>query len=153
MLDEAFRQIAGAVSAAVGGPYHPASLLYAGTPVYDDGGSIITPAAPFQVDCTVQVDVATEAMRADAGFMAEDVRLLILGPPSLDRTPRVHITAGPFVGEVYSLMSVQRDPLAFGWDCRGRLAEAVTPDPGEPGQFDFSDPAMSGLLTLLLEDA
>jgi len=123
VLDAAFRQIAGAVSSAVGGPFHAAKLLYPGTPVYDDGGDIITPGVPSEVDCRVQVDVATEAMRQAEGFMVEDVRLIILDPATLDRTPKVSLTAGPFAGKVYSLMSVQRDPLAFGWDCRGRVTE------------------------------
>lgn len=120
MLDAAFRQIAGAVSTAVGGPYAAAKLFYPGEPVYDDGGAIIVPGVPYEVDCQVQVDVASETMRLTEGFMAEDVRLLILGPGTLDRTPKVSITAGPFAGKSYSLMSVQRDPLGFGWDCRGR---------------------------------
>lgn len=120
MLDAAFRQIAGAVSAAVGGPYHAAKLLYPGTPTYDDGGSIITPGVPYEVDCTAQVDVATEAMRQDAGFLAEDMRLLILGPSALDTKPKLTVAAGPFAGKVYSILSVARDPLGFGWECRGR---------------------------------
>ena len=121
MLDAAFRQIAGAVSSAVGGPYADGKLLYPGTPVYDDGGSIITPGMPVDVGCRVQVDVATDAMRTDAGFMAEDVRLLILDPETLTREPTLMISAGPFAGKVYSLMTVQRDPLGFAWECRGRI--------------------------------
>lgn len=124
MLDEAFRQIAGSISAAFGGPYHPAKLLYAGTPIKDAGGSIISPGTASEVDCRAQVDVATEAMRSSEGFMAEDVRLLILDPITLDRTPKLSILAGPFAGKVYSLISVKRDPLGFGWECQGRITNA-----------------------------
>lgn len=112
----------------MGGPYHGASLLYAGAPVKDDGGSIITPGTPSEVACTAQVDRATEEMRKAEGFMSEDVRLLILGPATLDRSPRLSITAGPFAGKVYSLMSVQRDPLGFGFECRGRITEGASDD-------------------------
>lgn len=114
----------------MGGPYHAASLLYAGTPVKDDGGSIVTPGTPTEVECTAQVDRTTEEMRKAEGFMAEDVRLLILGPATLDRTPRLSLAAGPFAGKVYSLMSVQRDPLGFGFECRGRIAETSDVDAG-----------------------
>lgn len=123
MLDDAFRQIAGAVSEAFGGPYHAATLTYPGTPVKDDGRSIITPGTPVNVSCKAQVDVATEAMRLDAGFLAEDVRLLIIGPDALDTSPSLSINAGPQAGKVYSLLSAGRDPLGFGWECRGRLTD------------------------------
>lgn len=120
MLDAAFRQIAGAVSSALGGPYHAAKLLYPGVPVYDDGGSIITPGVPHEVDCQVQVDVASEAMRKDAGFLANDVRLIILTDRSPDTAPDLRVEAGHLAGTVYSLQSADRDSLGFGWDCRGR---------------------------------
>lgn len=120
MLDEAFRQIAGAVSEAVGGPYHAATLLFDGEPVYDDGGSIVTPGEPSELVCTVQVDAVTEAMRLDADFLERDVRLLVLGPNSLTTAPRVRVEAGPFAGQIYELRSVSRDPLGFGWECRAR---------------------------------
>ena len=120
MLDAAFRQIAGAVSAAVGGPYAAAKLLFPGEPVYDDGGSIITPGVPFEVDCTAQVDVVTEEMRLDAGYLAKDVRLLILVDRELDTTPDLRIDAGKFAGNTYSLQSADRDTLGFGWQCRAR---------------------------------
>lgn len=120
MLDAAFRQIAGTVSAALGGPFHAAKLLYPGTPVYDDGGSIIDPGSPYQVDCSAQVDIATEEMRQAEGFLEKDVRLLILGPATLDTVPELSITEGPFAGQQYVLHSAQRDTLGFGWECRGR---------------------------------
>lgn len=57
MLDDAFAEIAGLVSEAVGGPYHAATLTYPGTPVKDDGGSIITPGTTVVVACKAQVSV------------------------------------------------------------------------------------------------
>lgn len=120
MLDAAFAQIATLVGEAVGGPFHDAVLLYAGEAVVDDGGSIITPGTPVEVACRVQVDRVTEAMRQAEGFLEKDVRLLILGPTSLTTEPDVSVTDGPFAGQVYSIITVGRDPLGFGWECRGR---------------------------------
>lgn len=120
MLDAAFAQIAGAVSEAVGGPFHPAILHYPGEPVMDDGGSIVDPGTPSQVPCRAQVDAVTEDMRLDADFLARDVRLLILGPVMLTTEPELEITEGPFAGQRYSIRAVSRDPLGLGWECRGR---------------------------------
>lgn len=154
MLDAAFAQIAGKVSAAFGGPYHDAHLLYDGDPIFDDGGSIIDPGTPFHVICSAQVDVATEAMRSSVDFLETDVLLLILGPAALTTAPRLHVRAGPFERNVYELRTARRDPLGFGWECRGRLAgtAAVDPEPAEDGVLDFSDPANSGLLALFLDE-
>lgn len=154
MLDQAFAQIASAVRQAIGGPYHDATLLYDGEPEYDAGGSIVSPGNATTLPCLVQVDAVTEAMRVDADFMERDVRLLILGPETLTSEPRVRIEDGPFEGQAYELRSVARDPLGFGWECRARAISIAPPEPTTgDGQFDFSDPANSGLLTLLLEDA
>ena len=120
MLDDAFRDIALSISAAVGGPYHPGTLNYPGEPVYDLGGSIIDPGTPYSVDVHVQVDSVTEAMRSDADFLERDVRLLILGADTLDAVPTVSVSAGPFSGQLYSIRSVGRDTLGFAWECRGR---------------------------------
>lgn len=154
MLDAAFAQIAGAVSAAFGGPYHDAQLLYDGEPVFDDGGSIISPGTPFTVPCSVQVDSATEEMRTSADFLETDVLLLILGPDVLTTAPRLHVREGPFATNVYELRTARRDPLGFGWECRGRQAGTllIDPEPDDGGILDFSDPANSGLLALFLDD-
>ena len=119
-LAAAFGQVAGAIGAAFGGPYADGKLNYPGVPVYDVGGSIIDPGEPYEVPCQVQVDVVTEAMRADADFMERDVRLLILGPAALDTTPDVSVIAGKFAGQSYSLQTCGRDSMGFGWECRAR---------------------------------
>jgi len=89
-------------------------------PVKDDGGDIVTPGTPFEVACRVQVDRVTEAMRQAEGFLERDVRLLILGPTALTTEPDVSVSSGPFAGQSYSIQSVDRDPLGFGWECRAR---------------------------------
>lgn len=120
MLDDAFREIAGLVSEAVGGPYADAVLMYPGVPVFDDGGSIVSPGTPYEVPCKAQVDVVTESMRLDAGYLAQDVRLLILVDAPPDSTPDIRIDAGKFAGNTYSQQSADRDTLGFGWQCRAR---------------------------------
>lgn len=124
VLDEAFREIAGLVSEAVGGPYAAGKLVYAGVPVKDDGGTIITPGTPVEVDCRVQVDAVTEDMRRDAGYLAQDVRLVILIDRAPDTTPDLRVIDGKFAGQTYSLQTANRDTLGFGWECRGRKVVA-----------------------------
>jgi len=120
MLDRAFAQIANGFSAVFGGPFHDARLHYAGTPTIDAGGSITAPGTASTVNCRVQVDVVTEAMRRDTDFLERDVRLLIIGPALLTTEPDVEVVEGPFAGQRYSLRAVGRDPMGLGWECRGR---------------------------------
>jgi hypothetical protein len=128
MLADAFAEIARSFSGMAGGPYHAARLLWPGTPTLDTGGSVTSAGTPTEADCEAQVDVATDAMRADADFQERDVRLLILAdgldtPP--DDTARLAVDAGPNAG-VYSIRSTGRDPAGVGYECRGRLMPGVT---------------------------
>ena len=120
MFAEAFAGIAIGFSEACGGPYFAARVITPGVPVYDDGGSIVTPAAPSYRACHCQVDAATDAMRAEAGFVDQDVRLLVIGlTGDLSADDRLEVLAGPRAG-VYSVQSVGRDPGAVGFEARGR---------------------------------
>lgn len=124
MIPAAFARIAVAFSDAGLGPYQPATATWPGIPVVDDGGSILSPGTPFAMPCRCQVDSATDAMRADAGFVERDVRLLVLTdglarPIDTDATIAVH--AGPSAG-TYSVQTAQLDPMGVYWDCRGRRA-------------------------------
>lgn len=122
MLADAFASIAGQISAAFDGPYHDAIARWPGEPVYDDGGSIIAPGVPVEKPCQVQVDSATEAMRAEIGYVGTDVRLLVLTATLagvLDTAATVEVLGGPGAGR-YSVQSAARDPLGVCWDCRGR---------------------------------
>lgn len=116
-----FAGIASAFSGLMGGPFHAGVAIYQGTPIKDDGGSIVTPGTPVTFDCMVQRDVCTEAMRADADFTEKDCRLIITGLDDLSTEAKVQILEGPHIG-AYSLRSVERDPAACGWECRGRAA-------------------------------
>lgn len=125
LLAERFASIANRISAAVGGPYHAGRVNMPGRVKYDDGGSIVTPAAPMSYDCMVQVEAVTEAMRAEAGFAEKDVRLMILRNGlfvEINTDATVEVLAGPFAGASYSIQSVGGDGMAVYWDCRGRRA-------------------------------
>lgn len=124
MFADTFATIAGQISAAFDGPYHDAVARWPGVPIYDDGGSIVSPGTPIALDCQVQVDAATEAMRAEVGYVGTDVRLLVLTSTlagTLDTAATVEVLGGPGAGR-YSVQSVGRDPLGVSWDCRGRRA-------------------------------
>lgn len=120
MFAETFRALATGFSSVAGGPYWPAVLRWPGTPTLDTGGSVTTPGTPVEADCQVQVDVATEAMRADADFQQNDVRLLILSDTRPDEAAKAEIATGPKAG-IYALQSVSDDPAGIGYECRGRL--------------------------------
>ena len=121
MLDAAFAEIAGAVTAAFGGPYWPAEVLVATLPV-TRGGSIVTPGTVTRLPCQAQIDTATEAMRVAPGFADGDVTFRIIGLSGpLDTDARVSVTAGPFA-ETWAVSQLARDPAAIGWTGKGRRA-------------------------------
>lgn len=121
MFDQVFAAVAGAVSAEYGGPYHPAVASWHGSPIIDEGGSIVSPGTPVRMDCSAQGDAATEAMRLADGFADKDIRILVLGLAGLDTDATVTIATGPHTG-AWSLQSVERDPVGVGFVCRGRPA-------------------------------
>lgn len=90
-----------------------------GVPVEDDGGSIISPGIPTQIPCKAQGDSVTTEMRADAGFIQGDIRILILALDALDTSAEIVIESGPHAGR-WSIESTARDAAGIGWDCRGR---------------------------------
>ncbi len=118
-FDALFAGLATAFSETFGGPYHAAVAHRPGTPITDDGGSIVTPGTPTQADCRAQGGPATERMRADAGFLEKDIALLILGLTALDTSAEIEIEAGPHAGR-WALQTATRDPVGIGWECRAR---------------------------------
>ncbi|MBB5709344.1 hypothetical protein [Sphingomonas xinjiangensis] len=118
-----------AISGAVGGPFHAGRLHWPGVPVVDDGGSIIEPGEPVEVDCMVQIDQVTEAMRQEAGYTDRDVRMLVLAPGlerRVDTDAIVEVLPGAFVPAnhvgLWSVASSAQDVLGFAFDGRGRRA-------------------------------
>lgn len=121
-LAAAFSGIGLAFSQALGGPFHDARTIEQVAPVYDDGGSIITPGGVAYRTCSVQIDSATQTMRESPSFVEGSVRFIVLAA-TLDGTlgtdARIEVLAGPFVG-VWSVSSLERDPVAAGWVGTGR---------------------------------
>jgi hypothetical protein len=123
-IADALANIAVAFSQAGLGPYHASIAHWPGTPVYDDGGSISEPGLPIEKTCMVQVDAATQAMRAEVGYVGTDISLLVLCSTldgQLDTDATVEVTAGPNAGS-YSVQSVDKDSMGSHWLCRGRAA-------------------------------
>lgn len=126
MFDEVFAGLAQAFSATFEGPFYDAVAIWPGVPTYDAGGSIDTPADDVRADCQVQIDSASQDMRADSGFIATDMRLLVLASTldgTLDTTAKIEMIAGPHAGEVWTLHSAALDSVGIGWECRGRLVK------------------------------
>lgn len=122
MLDQAFADIGLAFSAAFGGPYHDARTIEQTAPVYDDGGSIITPGGVEYRTCSVQIDMATQAMRDSPNFVQTDVRFIVLSATlagTLGTDAMIEVLAGPHAG-LWSVSSLERDPVAAGWVGTGR---------------------------------
>lgn len=122
MFSDAFAKIAQGFSAAYDGPFHSALAKSNGTPVFDDGGSIATPGIATQRTCKVQVDAVTDAMRRDANYQDEDVRLFVLtaslaGPLITDNT--ISIIEGPHAGD-WMIATINRDSASIGYECLGR---------------------------------
>ena len=123
-IAEAFADIAAGFSAAGLGAFHDATIRWPGTAVYDAGGSISTPGDPVEKSASVQVDAATEAMRAAEGFVDGDVRILVLAASldgEMDTGARITIADGAHAG-AWLVASVSRDPAGVYWECRGRRA-------------------------------
>ncbi|MFN3474081.1 MAG: hypothetical protein ACK4ZW_08555 [Blastomonas sp.] len=123
MFDQVFANLALGFSQAFGGPYIDAVASWPGTPVYDDGGSIVTPGTPVELPCSVQFDDATLAMRQAEGFQQTDVRILILAA-SIDAPitteASIVVASGDRAG-TWSLLSARRDPVGIGYECAARL--------------------------------
>lgn len=122
MLGQAFANIGLAFSAAFGGPFHAARVIDQLPIEYDDGGSIIGGGGPVYRDCSVQIDMATVAMRQDAGFVEGSTRFIVLAETltgSLGTDAEVEVLAGPHAG-LWTVSSIERDPVAAGWVGTGR---------------------------------
>lgn len=120
----AFAEIGLGFSSVFGGPYWPAQVIEQVDPLYDDGGSIITPGTTFKRPCQAQIDTVTQRMREAEGYVDKDMAFIVLAD-TLDGTlgteARIQITDGPHAG-IWSVELIERDTAAAGWVGRGRRA-------------------------------
>lgn len=122
MLDGLFASLASGFAARFGAPFESARVVWPGAASYDSGGSIVAPGEPVTAACSVQFDAATQQMRQDAGFLATDVRIIVLAATldgALDESARIEVDTGPNAG-TWAIVSVTRDPAGIGYECRGR---------------------------------
>jgi hypothetical protein len=125
----AFAHIANGFSSLAGGPYWDGVVLVDGSPGHYDDDGVFVPGQPAsEIPCRVQIDSASEAWRAQAGYTDRDYRFLILSSGltvTLNTDARVKVTdpAAPtdFQAE-WVVSALQRDPAAIGWAGKGRLA-------------------------------
>lgn len=124
MFDEVFAGIASGFAAQFGGPFGDGILTWPGTPVEDEGGSIVTPGEPVRKKCQVQVSAPDKRMREEGGFIETDVQLNILRH-GLDRVvdtkTTVDVLTGPHKG-AWTIESIRGDSVGIGYVCRGRKA-------------------------------
>lgn len=122
MFDQIFADLAIGFSGAFGGPYIDATAVWPGTPVYDDGGSIVTPGTPVELPLKCQFDDTTLAMRQAEGFQQTDVRILVLAASisaPITTEASIVVASGDRAG-TWSLLSARRDPVGIGYECQGR---------------------------------
>ncbi len=98
----------------MGAYFLPATLHQAGALVYTDG--VITSNGAVDVDCKVQIDVASYRMQQSANYIDGDVRLLILASAV---TTDDELTVS---SQRYKIYATSRDPAGAYWDCAGRVA-------------------------------
>lgn len=131
-LPRAFAGMANMVTAAFGAPFHDGFIVTQTNPVYDDGGSIVTPGGVDKAPCRVQIDDATEYMRTNEGFADGEVVFVILAasigigsltgqPPAITTDAVVSIPSGPRAG-TWQVATLGRDPAGIGWSGKGRRA-------------------------------
>jgi len=132
-LPNAFLSIANMFSAALGGPLWAGFVLTETNPVYDDGGSIITPGGTDRAACKVQIDALDQRARPD-GWTEKDYRFIILAAsvqagdligdvPPIDTDARVQVadsTAPADFRGIWLVSALQRDPAGIGFVGKGR---------------------------------
>lgn len=110
-------QLAAIFGRAFAGIYLPA-ILHKREMAYDGDGNPTATVTDYP--CRAQVDSATEAMRQAAGYTDSDVAIYVLAHGlSVDVTSNDEITVK---GIRRSVASVDRDPAAAYFLCRGQLA-------------------------------
>lgn len=111
--------VAEAFAGIFGGFYLDASLYRPATFTDDGAGGGADPADPAPEAVKVQIDTATEAMRASDGFADGDVRILMLAHGVTAPNTDCEVEAR---GVRYSIQSVSNDPCISYYEMRGRKA-------------------------------
>jgi hypothetical protein len=128
MLPNRYARIAVAVGKKLGAPYWAGVVLVDGTPGYiNDDGDFVPGQPATQVPCKVQIDSASEAWRAQAGYTDKDYRFIILADglaADLNTDAKVQVTDATAPADFraeWAVSALQRDPAGIGWSGKGRL--------------------------------
>lgn len=105
--------IAGIMNSAFGSIYLPATLYRRS---WTDDKGTLTENTPTAESIRCQVDAATEAMRAQAGFTGTDVRLLILAKNVAMIDTDCEVAVG---NRRFAVASVAQDPAGAYYEARG----------------------------------
>ncbi len=126
-LPARFARIASAVGGKVGAPFYAGVVLIDGTPGgYDDDGNFVPGQPATEIPCRVQIDSASEAWRAQAGYTDKDYRFVILAsgfaaPIDTDAKVQMNDMAAPDnLRGAWDVSSLQMDPAGIGWTGKGR---------------------------------
>lgn len=126
-LASRYARIAVAVGAKVGAPFYAGQIIVQAGVVFDDGGSIVTPAGPAYRDCQVQIVSLDDRARPE-GWTDKDYSFVILAgmlTGNLDTDARVRITdaAAPAdFRKTWTVSGLQRDPAGIGYTGKGTAA-------------------------------
>lgn len=127
---DAFAEIATEVSGEFGAPYFAAQLILApATPGgLNDDGVFVPGSPPETADCLVQIDQASDYMRAQGGYSDADYHFLLLDGSfrdAIDTDASIKVTdtnAPADFRATWSVSELVRDPAGVGWSGKGRLA-------------------------------
>lgn len=121
-LPQAFASLAGMATSALGAPYHSGTIISQATPgSYDDDGEFVPGSAPTERACMVQIDAASEYMKAN-GYVEGEYRFIILAASftgEIDTDAVVRVNNGPFAGQ-WLVSSLERDPAGIGYVGKGK---------------------------------
>lgn len=104
------------------GTYLPATI--AGTDSETMVAGKLQRVAAVPRECRVQVDSATERMRSAEGFTEMDRAIYVLSASlegDIDTGAEITVLDGAYAGVAFRVASVDRDPVAAYWLCRGTM--------------------------------
>lgn len=128
-LPAAFASIASKVTAGFGAPFWSGAVLFDGTPGdYGDDGVFVPGSPPTEYACMVQIDGASEYMKAVEGFADKEVQMIILRASlstdlnlTTDTKVRVDdVKAPPMFLGTWLTSTLTLDPAGIGWAGKGK---------------------------------
>lgn len=104
-------------------PFYLAGRIFKIENVYDSYGEIVRTELAY--DCKMQINNLDEAMRQAQGSADTDRRILVLQASTdavIDTDDELICDEGFYAGQRFQIASVNMDPVAARFSCRGRRA-------------------------------